>query len=165
MVKALCVSCAKFFVTYETRRSFVEKLPKPKQIAFDDRSTDIYIVNELTNPPTSMILIDKAIERGQWKTSEYWENTGPSKTIAAGFVGKAATTSNVWLFGSGGWVKYKVKDDGTILTFRWYNPYSGANEYSVTSSNKDYFFERMEGVGDNARTIWYVKRKTPQNYN
>ncbi|PIT68150.1 metallophosphoesterase [Bartonella tribocorum] len=151
-------------VTHETRKSFVEKLPKPERMAFDDRSTDVYIVNELTDPPTSMVLIDKAIERGKWKTGEYWGNKGPSKTIAAGFVGKAATTSNAWLFGSGGWVKYKVADDGTILKFRWYNPYSGANKYSVTSTNKNYYFERMEGLGDNARTIWYVKRKAPKNY-
>ncbi|WP_345097308.1 metallophosphoesterase [Bartonella acomydis] len=148
-------------VTHETRRSFVDKLPKPERMAFDDRSTDVYIVNELTNPPTSMVLIDKAVERGQWKSGKYWGNTGPSETIAAGFVGKAATTSNAWLFGAGGWVKYRVVDDGTILKFRWYNPYSGPHEYSATSSNKDYYFERMEGEGSNARTIWYVKRKAP----
>ncbi len=151
-------------VTHETRRNFIEKLPKPQRSAFDDRSTDVYIVNELTNPPTSMVLIGKGIERGKWKTGAYWGNAGPSTMIASGAVGKAATTSNAWLFGSGGWVQYRVQDDGTLLKFRWYNPYSGANEYSVTSSNKNYYFERMEGVGDNARTIWYVKRKTPKNY-
>ncbi len=149
----------------ETRRDFINKLPKPQRIAFDDRSTDVYIVNELTNPPTSMVLIDKGIERGEWKTGEYWKNQGPSNTIASGCVGKAATTSNAWLFGSGGWAKYKVQDDGTILTFRWYNPYHGANQYSATASKKGYYFERVEGVGDNARTIWYIKRKAPiKNY-
>ncbi|WP_019219604.1 metallophosphoesterase [Bartonella florencae] len=152
-------------VTHKTRQKFVEKLPKPKRIAFDDRSTDVYIVNDLSDPPTSMILIDKGIERGEWKRGGSWWNMGPSNIIPPGTAGKAATTSNAWLFGAGGWVKYKVADDGTILKFRWYNPYRGTNEYSATSSNKDYFFERMEGVGDNARTIWYVKRKTPKNYN
>ncbi|WP_273721046.1 metallophosphoesterase [Bartonella sp. ML71XJBT] len=152
-------------VNDEKRRNFIKQLPKPKRIAFDDRSTNVYIVNELTNPPTSMVLIDKGLERGEWKTGDYWGNTGPSKTIAAGLFGEAATTSNAWLSGSGGWVKYRVQDDGTLLKFRWYNPYSGANQYSATSNNKEYYFERREGVGDNARTIWYVKRKTPKNYN
>lgn len=152
-------------VTNETRRDFINKLPIPKRIAYDDRSTDVYIVNELTNPPTSMVLIDKGIERGEWKTDAYWKNKVPSNIIASGCVGKAATTSNAWLFGSGGWVKYKIQDDGTILKFRWYNPYRGANEYSATASSKDYYFERVEGGGDNARTIWYVKRKAPiKNY-
>ncbi|EJF79834.1 metallophosphoesterase [Bartonella doshiae] len=148
-------------VTHETRRSFIDKLPKPKPIAFDDRSTDVYIVNELTNPPTSMILIDKGIERGEWKKGEYWGKSGPSNMIASGSLGKAATTSNAWLFGSGGWMKYKVQDDGTLLTFRWYNPYTGAPEYSITSSKKNYYFEQRVEQGKNARIIWYVKRKEP----
>ncbi|UTO28099.1 metallophosphoesterase [Bartonella harrusi] len=151
-------------VTQETRRSFIEKLPKPKQSAFDDRSTDVYIVNELTDPLTSMVLIDKGIERGEWKTGEYWGKTGPSGIIASGFVGKAATTSNAWLFGSGGWAKYRIQDDGAVLTFRWYNSYSGGPEYSAISSKKNYYFERREEGGKNARVIWYVKRTTPRNY-
>ncbi|MBX4335257.1 metallophosphoesterase [Bartonella raoultii] len=152
-------------VNHEKRQNFINQLPKPKRNSFADRSTDVYIVNELTGPPTSMVLIDKGLKHGEWKTGDYWGNTGPSKKIAAGVVGKAATTSNAWFLGAGGWVKYRVKDDGTILTFRWYNPYNGTNEYSATSSNKDYYFERIEGEGYNARTIWYVKRKTPKNYN
>ncbi|WP_212113069.1 metallophosphoesterase [Bartonella queenslandensis] len=152
-------------VTNETRWDFINKLPIPKRIAYDDRSTDVYIVNELTNPPTSMVLIDKGIERGEWKPDAYWKNKVPSHIIASGCVGKAAATSDAWLFGSGGWIKYKVQDDGTILKFRWYNPYRGANEYSATASSKDYYFERVEGVCDNARTIGYVKRKAPiKNY-
>ncbi|WP_345117469.1 metallophosphoesterase [Bartonella jaculi] len=152
-------------VTHETRRSFIEKLPKPQQSAFDDRSTDVYIVNELTNPPTSMILVAKGIERGKWKAGGYWGNAGPSNIIAPGSAGKAATTSTAWLFGSGGWAKYKVQDDGTLLTFRWYNPYLGLPEYSNTSSKKNYYFERREEEGKNARIIWYIKRKSPiKNY-
>ncbi len=152
-------------VTHETRRSFIEKLPKPKQSAFDDRSTDVYIVNELTHPPTSMVLIAKGIQRGQWKAGGYWGNAGPSNMIASGSVGKAATTSNAWLFGSGGWAIYKVQDDGTLLTFRWYNPYTGPYEYSATANKKNYYFERREEEGKNARVIWYVKRKAPiKNY-
>ncbi|WP_208436217.1 metallophosphoesterase [Bartonella phoceensis] len=152
-------------VTYETRRSFIEQLPKPKRSTFDDRSTDVYIVNELTNPPTSMVLMDKGIERGKWKADEYWGNEGPPNIIASGSVGKAAITSRAWLFGSGGWVKYRVQDDGTILTFRWYNPYSGTSEYSATSTNKNYYFERKDTGGHNARAIWFVKKKTPiKNY-
>ncbi len=152
-------------VKNKPRRDFINTLPKPKRIAYDDRSTDVYIVNELTNPPSSMVLIDKGIERGEWKTGPYWENKGPSNRIKSGCVGKAATTSNAWLFGSGGWATYKVQDDGTILKFRWYNPYIGANEYFATASRKGYYFERVEEGGDNARTIWYIKRKEPiKNY-
>ncbi|EJF83548.1 hypothetical protein MCW_01348 [Cardidatus Bartonella washoeensis 085-0475] len=153
------------FVTYETRRSFIEKLPKPKRSSFDDRSTDVYIVNELANPPTSMVLIMKGIQRGQWKAGGYWGNAGPSNIIASGSVGKAATTSNAWLFGAGGWAIYKVQDDGAILTFRWYNPYIGLHEYAATASKDNYYFERREEGENNARVIWYVKRKEPiKNY-
>ncbi|EJF88435.1 hypothetical protein ME1_00606 [Bartonella vinsonii subsp. arupensis OK-94-513] len=146
-------------VTHKTRRSFIEKLPKPQQSTFDDRSTDVYIVNELTNPPTSMALIGKGITRGEWKTGGHWRAAGPTVMIASGFVGKVATTSNAWLVGSGGWAKYRVQNDGTILTFRWYNPYIGSPEYSATSSKKKYYFERRVEEGKNARVIWYVKRR------
>ncbi|ENN94306.1 metallophosphoesterase [Bartonella vinsonii] len=152
-------------VTHETRRSFIEKLPKPKQSAFDDRSTDVYIVNELTNPPASMVLIGKGIARGEWKAGGHWGAAGPSVMIASGFAGTAATTSNAWLFGSGGWAKYRVQDDGTVLTFRWYNPYMGSPVYTAISSKKEYYFERRVEGGKNARVIWYVKRREPvKNY-
>ncbi|MET3590355.1 hypothetical protein ABID23_001461 [Bartonella silvatica] len=152
-------------VTHETRESFIKKLPKPQSRAFDDRSTEVYIVNELTYPPTSMVLVDKGVERGLWKSGAHGKELGPSRIIAPSSVGEVSTTSDAWLFGAGGWVRYRVVDDGTYLTFRWYNPYQGDSEYLATSSNKNYYFERMEGKGKNARTIWYVKRKTPlKNY-
>ncbi|MDD9330931.1 MAG: hypothetical protein PV353_11375, partial [Bartonella sp.] len=69
------------------------------------------------------------------------------------------------LFGAGGWAIYKVQNDGTILTFRWYNPYIGPHEYAATASKENYCFERREEGGNNARVIWYVKRKAPtKNY-
>lgn len=125
--------------------------------AFDDRSTDVNIINWLTGPTSDMILVDKGINSG-WDSGE-WKKSPPS-IIGFNSAGKMGTTSNAWTHGAGGWVKYKVKNDGAVLTFSWVNPFSGSNGYSVSADPDDYYFAKDGGGGNNASVKWYVRRKT-----
>ncbi|UNE53815.1 metallophosphoesterase [Bartonella machadoae] len=148
-------------VTHEKRQNVIEKLPKRKQSTFDDHSTTVSIAHEHTNPPSSMVLTAKTVERGQWKAGEDRGKREPSKIIASGSIGKAATLSHAWLFGASGRLKYKAQDDKTLLPFRRDNPSMDALKYSVSSSNKNYYLERREERGKNAKVIWYVKKTAP----
>ena len=120
--------------------------------AFDDRSTEVYITNWLTGPTSKMTLIDRGIDNGEFKTS-------PASSIAFNSTGHTATQSTSWLQGAGGWVRYRVENDGAILKFSWYNPYAGSNSYEASSNIDDYYFTREGGSGNNASTTWYVRRK------
>lgn len=125
--------------------------------AFDDRSTDVNITNWLTGPTSDMVLVDKGINSG-WDSGEW--KTSPPSTIEFNSAGKMGTTSDAWAHGASGWVKYKVKSDGTILTFSWVNPYSGSNGYHASADTDDYYFTQKGGSGNNASVTWYVKRKS-----
>lgn len=127
--------------------------------AIDDRSTDVSVVNWLTGPQTNLVFMSKHIDGGEWKKN-------PPKEIPFNSAGSMGTTSNAWLTGAGGWVRYKVQDDGTILTFKWYNPYAGGNTYSATTSDKRYYITtNSSGSGNNASMTWYVRRNASiKNY-
>lgn len=121
--------------------------------SFDDRSTSVRIVNWLNDPVSDMMLVDQGIYDGEWKAS-------PSSTIPFNNYPSMETTSNAWLHGAGGWVKYRVENDDTDLTFAWYNPYVGGNTYWVNSDPDDYYFTQGgTGDGNNASITWYVRKK------
>ncbi|MCC4621693.1 metallophosphoesterase [Xanthomonas cassavae CFBP 4642] len=125
--------------------------------AFDDRSTDVNIVNNIVAPMSDLIFVDKGINSG-WD-SGIWKSTPPMTILFPYGTGKMGTTSNAWLHGAGGWVKYKVKNDGTILTFSWVNPYKGSNGYHTSESNDGlYSITRNGGSGNNASVTFSVKR-------
>lgn len=92
--------------------------------AFEDRSTNIHIINWLDSPTSDMILVDYGLASGEWKKN-------PTSRIIFNSVGKMATTSNAWLHDAGGFAKFRVENDASMLTFSWYNPYSGSNSYQL----------------------------------
>lgn len=163
MFKYLAVTMIACSVSGCVTSTSVEKNGSPIQAskknavrAFDDRSTDVNITNWITGPTSDMILVDKGIN-GDWDSGE-WKASPPS-TIGFNSAGKMGTTSNAWLHGAGGWVKYKVKSDGAILTFNWVNPYAGSISYHVSADPDDYYFTQSGGSGNNASVTWYVRRK------
>ncbi|WP_022708774.1 aegerolysin family protein [Bartonella bovis] len=149
---AFIISGCTSFHSENTKNMFIDaRQYKDETKAFDDRSTDVTIVNNIKG--TSLVPISYGLSGGEWKRKP--------GTIESGQAGKMGTTSNAWLTGAGGWVKYQVQDDGTILTFKWNNPYTGKNSYSVNSSDKDYFFTtKGTGKGNNATMTWNVNRKS-----
>ncbi|HCR1909582.1 TPA: hypothetical protein ONC18_002263 [Enterobacter kobei] len=162
MYKYLAVMMLACTVSGCTTPTSVEKVQASKKNAvraFDDRSTDVNITNLVTGPTSDLVLVDKGIDGGEWKSS-------PPSEIGFNSAGKMGTTSNAWLHGAGGWVKYKVKSDGAILTFTWFNPYAGSNSYNTSADPDDYYFTKSGGGGNNASVTWYVRRKeqpTPLN--
>ncbi|HGJ5878946.1 MAG TPA: metallophosphoesterase [Arsenophonus nasoniae] len=119
---------------------------KLNNLAFDDRSTAVYLINYSYS---TLKLYDSHLDGGEWKIK-------PPDNIPFNTTVHMATQSNAWLTGAGGWVKYKA-DDGTILKFKWYNPYVGNNSYSEETSNKVYALNRKgSGSGNNASIEWYI---------
>lgn len=103
-------------------------------------------------------MIDKGINAG-WDSGK-WKKTPPSN-ISFIEPGTMGTTSNTWLHGSGGWVKYKVKSDGTILTFKWGNPYKGSNFYDASASNDGLYSFLTEGGGGNNTEVTFTVTRQP----
>lgn len=120
--------------------------------AFDDRSTNVRIVNWLNSPVSDIVYVNEGIYDGEWKSF-------PPSTISFDSYGDMGTTSDAWLHGAGGWVQYKVRNDGAVLTFRWMNPYAGTNSYFASADPDDYYFTQEGGDGDNASVTWYVRKK------
>lgn len=121
--------------------------------SFDDRSTEVNIINWIARPYSDMVLVGYGIDSGEWRTYP------PSSAIGYNSAAKMVTESTVWATGAGGWVKYKVKNDGTILTYKWFNPYAGPNSYEASADVDDYYFTQAGGDGDNTNIKWYVRRK------
>lgn len=160
MYKCLVVTMIAWAVTGCATSSAVNEPRSHKQVghesslkAFDDRSTDVQIVNWITAANSDLIFVDEGMSSGEWKTF-------PPNTIRYNTAGKMGTTSNAWLNGAGGWVRYKVKTDGAIIKFKWNNPYTGGNSYTASAEPDDYYFTRSGGGGNNASVTLYVRKKT-----
>lgn len=141
--------------TAKKNGSSVQASDEEEDKAFDDRSTNIDIVNSI-DIFTRLTLVDKGINSG-WDSGEWM--TKPPDIIYFNNSGSMGTTSNQWLHGAGGWVKYEVSTDGAILTIHWVNPYAGNTSYSLTSDPEDYILTKTGGDGHNTRAVVTVTKK------